>query len=53
MHPETLLVSRKERKKVTEEAEKEGMFLVMMIEATIVGEYIRFKKVMNSVVLLL
>ena len=40
IHPEIFLVFRKDRKNVTAEADKEGRFLVVRIEAIIVGEYV-------------
>ena len=47
MYPETLLVFRKDRKNFMEEAEKLGTFMVVTIEANIVGEYIRGQKGMK------
>ena len=49
IYPETLLVFRKERKKVIVEAEKEGMFPVVMIEVSIICEYVHVHKCMKSV----
>ena len=53
MYPKTLLVFRKYRKNVIAEAEKEGTFPVLKIEASIFGEYISIQKGMKSVVSLL
>ena len=44
MHQYILLVFRKYRKNITEEAEKEGKFPVVTKEADIVGDYVWIKK---------
>ena len=49
MYPETLLVFIKYRKNITSEAEKEGTFTEVTIDAILVGEYIQVQKVINSV----
>ena len=47
---ETLLVFRKDRKNIITEVDKQGMVPVMMIQASLVCEYIQVNKVMKSVV---
>ena len=53
MYTETLLVFRKDRNNVTSEADKEVLFLVVIIEASIVGEKVQVQKGMKSVALLM
>ena len=44
-----MLVVRKDRKTVTAEAEKDGTFLDVTIDAILLTEYVRVQKVMKSV----
>ena len=47
---EKLLVFRRDRKNVTVGVEKEGKFLVVIVDASLFGDYIWVQKVMRSVV---
>ena len=49
IYPETLLVFRKDRKNIMQEAEKEVTFPVLLIEEIIVGKKLWVQKVMESV----
>ena len=47
---EKLLAFRRDRKNVTVGVEKEGKFLVVIVDASLFGDYIWVQKVMRSVV---